>query len=303
MNQISAWIGAFRLRTLPLAFSSIITGSFLAARHYDFEWEVTVLALTTTLFLQVLSNLSNDYGDSVHGADSQHRIGPARAVQSGKISKENMKTAMFICAALAFFSGMLLLFISLREQLITLLLFVALGISAIAAAIKYTAGKNPYGYKGFGDVFVFLFFGIVGVQGTFYLHTHTFLITGLLPAATIGLLSAAVLNLNNMRDHVSDALAGKNTVVVKMGYDWAKKYHAAMILLSFAFAFTFAFLIFWDTGNLLSFIFLPVFVFLIFFHLKKVKHTENPAELDPELKKVALSTFVFSLLFGLGISL
>jgi 1,4-dihydroxy-2-naphthoate octaprenyltransferase len=298
-SEISAWLHAFRLRTLPLSFSCIITGSFLAAYHFSFRWQITALALLTTLFLQILSNLSNDYGDTVHGADSKERIGPQRAVQSGSISMENMKTAIIVFALLAFSSGLLLLYVSL-EKITSLFLFLLLGVAAIAAAIKYTAGKNPYGYKGWGDVFVFIFFGIVGVEGTFYLHTKNFLITGLLPAGVVGLLSVAVLNLNNMRDHISDAKAGKNTLVVKMGFANAKKYHAVLITLAFLCALAFALIILFDNGALMPFVSLLIFPFL-FFHLKNVFETENPAALDSELKKVALSTFLYSLLFGVGL--
>jgi 1,4-dihydroxy-2-naphthoate octaprenyltransferase len=297
--SIAAWLSAFRLRTLPLAFSCIITGSALALHNINFSWKIFGLTLLTTLFLQILSNLSNDYGDTVHGADSDERIGPARAVQQGAISKEEMKGAMAAFAALALLSGTALLYLALKN-VITLMLFFALGIAAIAAAIKYTAGKNPYGYKGLGDVFVFIFFGLVGVEGSFYLHNHAFLITGLLPAATIGFLSVAVLNLNNMRDHVSDAKAGKNTMVVRMGFQKAKQYHAVLIIMSFLSAIAFSLLIFIDTGELFQFIYLPVFV-VLFYHLKKVMRTENPAELDSELKVVALSTFAFSLMFAFGL--
>jgi 1,4-dihydroxy-2-naphthoate polyprenyltransferase len=298
-SPIFVWLHAFRLRTLPLSFSCIIAGSFLAAYHFSFNWQITLLALLTTLFLQILSNLSNDYGDTVHGADSNERIGPQRAVQAGLISKKQMKIAMFIFAVLAFSSGILLLLVSLKKTA-TLILFLLLGIAAIAAAIKYTAGKNPYGYMGLGDVFVFIFFGIVGVEGTFYLHTKSFLITGLLPASTIGLLSVAVLNLNNMRDHISDAKAGKKTMVVRMGFENAKKYHAALIILAFLCATCFSMLMWLDNGAVMPFICLLVFPFL-FFHLKKVMRTNNHSELDNELKKVALSTFLYSLLFGAGL--
>jgi 1,4-dihydroxy-2-naphthoate polyprenyltransferase len=298
-TSIAVWLSAFRLRTLPLAFSCIITGSALAYNYLDFSWKIFGLTLITTLFLQILSNLANDYGDTENGADSADRVGPSRTMQLGAISKEAMKGAIITFAALALFSGSVLLYMAL-ERAVVMVFFFSLGIAAIAAAIKYTVGKNPYGYRGLGDVFVFLFFGLVGVEGSFYLHTQTFLIMGLMPATTIGLLSVAVLNLNNMRDHVSDAKAGKNTLVVKMGFQQAKKYHAALIIIAFLSALTFSVLIFIDTAEYLQFVFVPVFIFL-FFHLKKVMHTENHAELDAELKKVALSTFAFSLLFALGL--
>lgn len=298
-NLVSIWIQAFRLRTLPLAFSCIITAAFLAAYHFSFKWQIFVLSLSTTLFLQILSNLANDYGDTQNGADSIDRKGPARAVQAGLIDKEDMQTAMFFFTLLSFLSGMLLLYVSLKNQLPVFLLFLALGIAAIAAAIKYTAGKNPYGYKGFGDFFVFLFFGIVGVEGSFYLHTHSFLISGLLPATTVGLLSVAVLNLNNLRDHESDAKAGKRTLVVRIGFENAKKYHAALIIIATLCAISFSVI---DLQSFWQFLYLPVFLFL-FFHLKKVTQSKNPLLLDVELKKVALATFFFSILFGLGLIL
>jgi len=298
-DTASNWLSAFRLRTLPLAFSCIITGSFLASL-YSFKWEITLLAMLTTLFLQILSNLSNDYGDTVHGADSLDRIGPKRAVQSGKISQASMKMAMIVFALLALISGLSLLYVAL-DNLKNILIFLLLGLLAIAAAIKYTAGKNPYGYKGLGDLFVFIFFGIVGVEGVFYLQTQAFSVNGLLPASAIGLLSVAVLNLNNMRDHVSDAKARKNTLVVKIGFENAKKYHAALIIFSFLCAVAFSVLMWVDTAVVLPFIHLPIFIYL-FFHLKKVFATTNPANLDPELKKVALSTFFFSILLGIGLT-
>jgi 1,4-dihydroxy-2-naphthoate octaprenyltransferase len=295
----AAWLHAFRLRTLPLSFSAVITGSFLAGYHFSFRWEVAILALLTALFLQILSNLSNDYGDSIHGADNAERIGPQRAIQSGSISVGNMKKAIVIFAVLAFLSGLLLLYVSLNISL-SFFLFLSLGLLAIAAAIRYTVGNNPYGYKGLGDVFVFIFFGIVGVEGTFYLHTHRLLISGLLPASVIGLLSVAVLNLNNMRDHIADAQAGKNTLVVKMGFNNAKKYHASLIIIAFLCALAFALINFIDRGMLMPFLSLLVFSFL-FIHLKKVMQTEHPARLDAELKKVTLSVLAYSILFGLGL--
>lgn len=295
-TNISSWLKAFRLRTLPLAFSCIITGSFLAAYHFSFNWVVMVLALVTTLFLQILSNLSNDYGDTIHGADSADRVGPQRAVQAGLISKEAMKNAMIIFSLLAFVSGISLLYVALKFS-IALMFFLLLGLGAIAAAIKYTAGKNPYGYRGLGDLFVFIFFGLIGVEGTFYLHTQSFLISGLLPATTVGLLSVAVLNLNNMRDHISDAKAGKNTLVVKMGFERAKLYHASLIVVAFIASLSFCLIDLHSLGQLL---FLPVFAFL-FFHLRFVMQCNNATLLDGELKKVALSTFIFSLLFGIGL--
>ena len=229
------WLSAFRLRTLPLAVSSILVGSALAllANHswptYRFSGAVLALALLTAILLQILSNLANDLGDHQHGTDNKERVGPQRSVQSGAISAAAMKRAMIICGVLAFISGCALITIALGFSIPTLA-FLALGLAAIGAAVKYTFGQNPYGYAGLGDVSVFLFFGIVGVCGTFYLHTETSERLVLLPAAAFGMLSAGVLNVNNMRDIVNDAASGKRTLVVRMGSKTAKTYHALLIV-------------------------------------------------------------------------
>src|SRR5690554_4435762 len=208
-NKKQAWLHAIRLRTLPLALASILMASFMAQYHGLFRWEVFVLAALTTTLLQILSNLANDYGDSIHGADSAVRQGPIRAVQSGIISSGEMKKAMLVFALLSFISGNLLLFIALND-LFVYLSFVALGLLSIIAAVTYTSGTKPYGYLGLGDISVFLFFGLVGVLGTYYLHTLEFSPQLVLPAVSLGLFSTAVLNINNIRDINSDAQAGKN---------------------------------------------------------------------------------------------
>ncbi|MBK7269203.1 MAG: 1,4-dihydroxy-2-naphthoate octaprenyltransferase [Flavobacteriales bacterium] len=230
------WLQAFRLRTLPLAVSSILVGSALATNwgwvscFVDlFRPVILVLALLTAILLQILSNLANDLGDHQHGTDNADRVGPQRAVQSGAISSAVMWRAMAICGSLAFVSGCALITVALGLSLTTLA-FLFLGLAAIGAAVKYTFGSNPYGYAGFGDVSVFLFFGIVGVCGTFYLHTSHFEPMVLLPAVGFGLLSAGVLNVNNMRDIINDEASGKRTLVVRMGGMRAKRYHAALVL-------------------------------------------------------------------------
>ena len=218
MSTTKNWLVAFRLRTLPLALSSIILGSMLAYADGIFSWPVAILAVTTTLFLQILSNLANDYGDSVSGVDNEHRVGPSRSVQGGAITASQMRRAVFLFAFLSLASGIGLIIVGTRGlQLESTLIYLVLGLGAIAAAIKYTVGKNPYGYQGLGDLFVFIFFGLVGVCGTYYLHTHQLPWDILLPAASVGLLSVAVLNLNNLRDRESDAASGKRTLVVKLG--------------------------------------------------------------------------------------
>lgn len=300
MNKTLAFIHAFRLRTLPLAVSSTLTGSFLAVPDGKFRWEVFILSILTTIFLQVLSNLANDYGDSKSGVDNKNRVGPERAVQSGKISLKEMKTMVFLFVTLSLISGILLIIFGLNSlPFSTTLLFLFLGLAAIGAAIKYTVGKNPYGYSGLGDLFVFVFFGIVGVYGTYYLHTNEFNNWILLPAAAIGFFSVGVLNLNNMRDIDNDAKSGKKTLVVRMGFGTAKWYHLFLLLLAILMGLVYN-LIFWETMYQLLFLITLPFLFM---NIKTVFTNKNHIDLNTELKKLALTTFAFSLTFGLGLIL
>lgn len=287
-----------RLRTLPLAFASIAMGSFLAAIPNKFNWEVFVLALLTTLFLQILSNLANDYGDTEHGADSDNRIGPARAVQSGVISSAAMRRAMVIFAVLSFISGVSLIVVGLSELSWSFWVgFVVLGLMAITAAVKYTAGSNPYGYRGLGDISVFLFFGLAGVCGTFFLHTHEWDWQIFLPASSMGFLATGVLNMNNMRDYVSDQQAGKNTIVVQMGFMNAKIYQTFLVLAAVANATIFTITNYASPFQFLYLLTLPLFIM----HLTQVIKNQEPQKLDKQLKILVLSTLLFCLTFGIGL--
>lgn len=287
------WIQAARLRTLPLSVSGIIVGSAYAHYQGYSDCRIVVLALLTTLGLQVLSNYANDYGDGVKGTDA-NRIGEKRLVAAGVITAEQMKKAVIITAVLTFIIALLLIYVAFgKENFALSLIFVLLGIGSIGAAIKYTVGKSAYGYSGFGDLFVFIFFGLVSVIGSNFLFTHFIDWKLFLPATAIGLLSVAVLNLNNMRDIENDKIAGKNTLVVKMGLENAKKYQHFLILMPFALLFVFSIGI--NTRFLWSF-----FVFIFFLkHLEKVRKSTQYEDFDPELKKVALGTFALSILFWL----
>jgi 1,4-dihydroxy-2-naphthoate octaprenyltransferase len=300
MSKIRIWIKAFRLRTLPLALSSAILGSFLAFAHDAFRWQVLLLATLTTLFLQILSNLANDYGDAMHGTDNDSRIGPRRITQSGLVTRKEMRIMIILLIILSLVSGIILIFTGLTSfNWKTVLFFLVLGLSAIYAAIKYTIGKNPYGYIGFGDVFVFIYFGIVGVAGTYYLHVNTFDPWILLPSAAIGLLSSGVLNLNNMRDIENDAKSGKRTLVVHIGSRNAKIYHLILISLSIVFSLVYTIVKFDSIFQLLFILTCPLFALNVIVVMKNT----NPVELNRELKKLALSTFVFSVTFGIGLVL
>jgi len=296
--KLKAWIHAIRLRTLPLAFSSTLLGSFIAFSDKAFKWDVLWLALSTTLFLQILSNLANDYGDSKNGADNPERVGPLRAVQSGLIKSGEMRAAVIMTGALAFISGILLIGSGIGFDFsITWMVFLMLGIGALAAAIKYTIGKKPYGYMGFGDLFVFLFFGLTGVLGTYFLHAGHFQSDLLLPASAIGFLSAAVLNLNNMRDIQGDSRAGKRTLVVILGPARARYYHLILIA-----AAPLALMIYtmFNYHGPIQYLFL-VTVPLLLIHLTTVFRIKVPSELDPQLKRLALTTFATVVIFGIGL--
>jgi 1,4-dihydroxy-2-naphthoate octaprenyltransferase len=295
-SSLKSWIKAFRLRTLPLALSSTITGSFIAVANGNYKIPVITLALLTTLLLQILSNLANDYGDAVKGTDNENRKGPSRTVQSGEISKNRMKNAVIITALLSLISGLFLLYFSLGNRFETAIFFFAVGVGAIIAAVKYTVGKKAYGYRKLGDLFVFVFFGITGVVGTYYLNTLTVTFDIFLPAISIGLFSVGVLNLNNMRDMDNDVLSGKNTIASQLGWPNAKKYHYILIIAGWTTAFIFLAINYKSPYNLLFIITLPLFLKDLA-GISKIKEKET---LDPFLKKLAISTFLFSLLLGVG---
>jgi 1,4-dihydroxy-2-naphthoate octaprenyltransferase len=289
--NIKPWIQAARLRTLPLALSCIITGSAIALQQDKFDIVIFLLAILTTLLLQVLSNYANDYGDAVSGKDD-NRIGEKRMVASGEISKKSMKKAVILFSSLAFLSGLALIIYSI-ENYILVLAFVALGLASIWAAIKYTAGKNPYGYSGYGDLFVFIFFGLVGVLASSFLYTKDFSWLNILPAITIGAFSTAVLTLNNLRDIKNDALTGKNTTIVKMGFNKGKGYFAILIFTGIISMIAYAILTGFDNRQYLFLLGMISLAGII----KSVLNTNTSIEMDPFLKKTALSTFLVSLLF------
>jgi len=298
--MFKSWIHAFRLRTLPLALSSIILGGFLSASDQKFNLLITLLAVITTTLLQILSNLANDFGDYKAGTDNKNRVGPERSMQSGKITTFKMKVAIYLFVLLSLLSGSALIYWGTEGiPLTNFFIFFGLGILAIAAAINYTIGRNPYGYKGYGDLFVLIFFGLVGVLGTYFLNTHQFRWAILLPAFSVGMLSMAVLNLNNMRDIENDAKSGKMTLVVKMGSKNAKLYHGLLIWASIALAITFVLLNFQSWYQFMFLITLPLFIK----DLLNILENQNPADLDPYLKKQAIHTLLFSITFGIGLIL
>ncbi|MDP2890894.1 MAG: 1,4-dihydroxy-2-naphthoate polyprenyltransferase [Bacteroidota bacterium] len=298
MASVKSWIKAARLRTLPLAMSGILMGAALSYFDGGFQAKVTVLAIVTALFIQIFSNFANDYGDSQKGTDNQHRVGPKRTVQSGEISPKQMKVGMVVLIVLSLTTGIWLIAEGTKGlDLTTFLLFLAFGIVALIAAYRYTAGSNPYGYAGLGDIAVFLFFGILPVVGTYFLNAHQLNPEIFLPAISIGLFSTGVLNLNNMRDIENDRNSGKNTVVVRMGSAKSKYYHTSLIAIGWLTALAYVALRFQSVYQVIFLLTLPLFIG----DLMKIKQIQEPRQLDPFLKMLSIATLLFTVLFGIGI--
>lgn len=291
------WIAAARLRTLPLAFSSILLGTFLASFYGSFNPLVLALCLITTLLYQVLSNYANDYGDGVKGTDDNKK-GEQRSVASGAISAKQMKTAVYIVAALAFVSGTVLSFMGTSGlSYFVTALFVALGVLAIWAAIRYTVGDSAYGYKGLGDIYVLVFFGWLGVIGSFFLQTQTINVWIILPATAVGFLAAGVLNLNNMRDREEDMKNGKITLAVRFGEKNSKLYQIVLVLGAILLNAVF---VWHETSSIMGYLFLVTLPILLN-GLRKSLKAATPEEFDPLLKPLAIGTLLFSVSTGLGL--
>jgi 1,4-dihydroxy-2-naphthoate octaprenyltransferase len=294
LKKFKVWISAARLRTLPLSLSGIITGTALANFLGYRDSVIFGLCMLITAGFQITSNFANDYGDGVKGTDAEDRVGPKRALQSGSLTEKELKSGIGITILVSIFLTIGLLgYVFGREQLPYFAIFFVLGILSVWAAIKYTVGDSAYGYRGLGDVFVFIFFGLLAVLGTKFLYVQHINLVDLLPAVAIGFLCAGVLNLNNLRDIKSDTNHGKNTLVVKLGYNKGKTYHALLLVISFLCFVLYSIL---QLKRVWALLFLIPYL-IIFIHLIKVMRNDEPAKLDPELKKLALSTFLLSLLF------
>jgi 1,4-dihydroxy-2-naphthoate polyprenyltransferase len=303
-----AWLHALRLRTLPLSISGILVGGGLTYLLLKEEnqveskgfWLILSLALLTTVAFQIVSNLANDLGDSEKGTDNAQRIGPTRAVQSGLISQSQMRGAMIFSAVVSLLLAAGII-VSSAPNLSSdsIVGYAVLAVACVAAAITYTVGKNAYGYRGLGDVMVFLFFGCVSVMGTFSLFGFGLQFIPLLGAIAVGAWSTGVLNLNNLRDHENDSVSGKRTLVVKMGFEKAKGYHTFLMLFGVISWNSLVTILVFYTGDILFLLsVIPIFVLLT--HTLRVRKETNPRNLDKELKVVALSTFAASLILFLG---
>ena len=296
-NKLNIWIEAARPRTLPLSVSGIILSSGFAYAQGFWSWPVFTLAIITTVLFQIISNFANDLGDGLKGTDNHQRVGPSRSIQSGKIEPLQMKKAIIITCVLSLFSASALIFIGSRNlSNSTIYFYLALTVFCIIAAITYTVGKKAYGYYGLGDIMVLLFLGGVSVLGVYPFYTKTFDNSLIFGAIGIGLMSTAVLNLNNMRDRVNDAKCNKRTIAVLLGPNLSKVYHFFLIAGGIGFLTYFIS----STGKEMAGLGLLPSLYLIF-HLRQVMQIKDAKMYDPELMKVALSTFLSALLFFIGI--
>lgn len=297
MTSLRAWISAARLRTLPLSISGILVGTALAWKEGVSDTQITIWALLTTICFQITSNFANDYGDGIKGTDNEDRLGPERVIQSGRISPRQMKMGIAFMVAVSILCILGVLYVAFGlEQLPYFLLFTFLGILSLWAAIKYTVGMDAYGYRGLGDVYVFAFFGLLAVLGSYFLYTQQVHTIGFLPAIAVGSLCTAVLNLNNLRDRDNDARSGKQTLVVKMGFEKGKIYH--YILLGTAFLSMVLYNVL-ESNSGWSLIHMLAFVPIVW-HLRNVVRTKQPEKLDKELKILALSTASMAILLMIG---
>ena len=296
-KKISPWIKAARLRTIPLSVSGILIGSFATYPKDLFNIFIFLLAICTTISYQVLSNFANDFGDGIRGTD-KNRIGPERILQSGLISRMQMKLGIKIAAFISFVFTVTLIIVSFKNEFLNILTFLFLGILAIFSAIKYTMGKNAYGYFGFGDFFVFIFFGIVSVLGSNYLFNSEISLDLLLPSLTIGCLSVGVLNLNNMRDLENDKKSKKNTIAVKLGPDKARIYHYFLICISMINVLIFHFKT--ETSSYFHHFFVIAIIIILIYHIFQVYTVSELKGFDKLLKPLVLTTFFYSIITSLN---
>ena len=288
-----SWIKAARLRTIPLSISGILVGSAAALLKNEFNVSLFTLAILTTVCYQLLSNFANDYGDGIKGIDNDERLGPKRIFQSELISIDGLRQGIFIISCVAILLTILLVYSAFGLSK-TALTFLVLGLFAILAAIRYTVGSNAYGYMGFGDLFVFLFFGCVSVLGSHYLYTFEFDFSLIFPAISIGLLSVGVLNINNMRDRVNDKNCGKITIAVRLGAEKAAVYQLGLV--GFPVILT---VVYGLIYHAIAFVVMSLIMLIpISLHISVVFQKQNEKNLDPELKKIALLTFLYAISFS-----
>ena len=295
-SSLAIWLDAARPKTLPLAIASIVCGSAVAAWHGKFSVIIFILALLTALLLQILSNLANDYGDAVKGTDNDDRLGPQRAIQSGLVTPQAMRKAMIINGILTTISGLTLITLAC-DNLRDIVGFIILGALAIVASVAYTVGNKPYGYRGLGDLSVLIFFGWLGVAGTYFLQTGEIAWLILLPATACGMLAVGVLNINNLRDIENDRASGKFTLAVRMGPLWGRKYHLFLLGGS---VFCLALFNLLEIHTWMGWLFILTLP-LLFKHGKQVWESTEGAELRPMMGMMVKCALLTNILFAVGI--
>ncbi|EIJ71885.1 1,4-dihydroxy-2-naphthoate polyprenyltransferase [Pasteurella bettyae] len=297
-STIKTWLETARPRTLPLALAIIFTGSAVAYWFGYFDWTITILCLLTATLLQILSNFANDYGDFQKGSDTAERIGPLRGIQKGHMTEAQLRKGLIVTIVLILISGFALLSTA-YQSMQDLIVFIALGIASIVAAIAYTVGKKPYGYLGLGDLFVFLFFGLLAVVGTYYLQAHNINWTVFLPASGCGFLSVAVLNINNMRDIEQDRKAGKYTLVVRLGVDKSRVYHWMLLISGILCYLLFSSI---NVNSIWGYLFIFAIPLLVK-HGLFVYRSKDPLLLRPMLGQMSLLALLTNVLFSIGLVL
>ncbi len=298
-TTIYTWLSAIRPKTLPLAISSIILGSSIAAYDGFFDLTIFYLALFTAMLLQVVSNLANDYGDAETGADNEQRVGPQRVMQAGLVTKAEMKNALFISISVTVLLGVVLIYTAFKDDLMMTIVFLGLGVLAIVAAVMYTMGEHPYGYSGYGDISVFIFFGLVGVIGSYTLFSRELYFLLLLPASLCGFLSASVLNINNIRDLSSDIQVGKFTLAARLSYKKAIIYHWLLFVL--AETSTIAFIVLAELPKVtwLHLLLVPLFIYIG----KQLPKYDDGQLMNEQLRNTVLGTFAYCSLIAIGLVL
>lgn len=299
--MLKNWISAFRLRTLFLAVAGVTLGTGIAPHQGKFSATTLVLALVLSVSIQILSNLANDLGDYLKGTDTTgKRQGPVRAVQSGKISPKQMKTAIGITLVIVAAIGLTLV-LNAAENYNQLSVFILLGVGLICilSALFYTIGRYAYGYVGWGDFFAFLFFGPVAVIGTYFLHTGTFDFKPALPAVGLGFISTMILNINNMRDMENDKASGKITFALKLGLKNAKTYHTLLTFGMFTCFLQYSFM--FAASPWYRYLYTAVFPFQ--FYILTQVHKKTDRELDPYLKLTSIAGFLLAVAFSICINI
>ena len=286
---------SMRLRTLPLSLSGVLLGLFFAIRDVACGVGECIFLLLTAVSLQILSNLSNELGDFLSGTDGDDRNGPAYSLQSNQLSVRAMRAAIAVVAVVCACFGATMVWFSFgtlfSAEAVALL---CLGAAAIWAAVRYTLGRNPYGYRGFGDIFVFIFFGLVSVCGSYFVLAHELPLLLLLPAASVGFFSVGVLNVNNLRDMDSDR-ATRVTIPLKIGERRAKVYHCFLIGFGWLSMIVYVFITQTSMWNWLFLLALPLYVK----HVAGVLALTGRA-LDKMLPLLVMSTMLFCILAGAG---